>query len=95
MTHNKELVLKNIPKTASGLRDALFDEINALRRGEDTLRRAKTIAQLAHRIIEAARISLEVSVNAGARIELATIDKNEVLRGMLEKGNRKANQKAP
>lgn len=56
-----KIKLPEIPKTAEGLRDALFDEINALRRNKGNVQRAKVIAQLAHRIIEAARLSIQVN----------------------------------
>ena len=79
--------LPNIESTAAGLRDALFDEINALRRGEDTLRRAKAIAQLAHRIIEAARIALEVNSGLSKELYLGTTAIGE-LRTMLKKSDR-------
>ena len=56
----KEKPLPPITMSAEGLRDALFDEINSLRSGKGNIQRAKVIAQLAHRIIEAARLSLQV-----------------------------------
>lgn len=55
--------LCEIPKSAEGLRDALFDEINALRTGKGDVQRARVISQLAHRIIEAARLSIQVNGN--------------------------------
>lgn len=56
-----ELILDKIPSTAEGLRDALFDEINYLRKGGKNINRSRVIAQLAHRIIEAARLSIHVN----------------------------------
>lgn len=56
----KEKNLPEIPKTAEGLRDALFDEINQLRMGKGNVARARVVAQLAHRIIEAARLSIQL-----------------------------------
>lgn len=50
-----------VPKTAIGLRDAMFDEINALRAGSTNLNKAKLISQLAARIIEATRLEVTVS----------------------------------
>lgn len=58
---SKSCNLPEIPKTAEGLRDALFDEINQIRKGKGNIPRAKVIAQLAHRIIEAARLSIQVN----------------------------------
>lgn len=57
----EDIELPPIATTAEGLRDALFDEINQLRSGKGNIQRAKVIAQLAHRIIEAARLSLQVN----------------------------------
>ena len=56
----KKYTLQEIPKTAEGLRDCLFDEINGLRTGKGSVQQAKVIAQLAHRIIEAARLSIQI-----------------------------------
>lgn len=50
-----------VPKSAEGLRDALFDEINSMRSSKGNIGKARVIAQLAHRIIEAARLSLQIS----------------------------------
>lgn len=57
----KSLKLPPVSRTAAGLRDALFDEINGLRSGQRDAQHAKVVAQLAHRIIEAARLQLQVS----------------------------------
>lgn len=54
--------LVEVPKTFEGLRDALFDEINQLRTGDGDIHRARAVAQLAHRIIEASRLAFHVSV---------------------------------
>lgn len=53
MAHKK---LKNIPHTADGLRTALFDELNGLRKGTTSLKRARTIAVLAHTILQTVMI---------------------------------------
>jgi hypothetical protein len=54
------IALGKVPATSEGLRDALFDEINALRAGTTTVQRAKTIAMLAARIIESVRAQVQV-----------------------------------
>lgn len=42
---------KPIKRTSAGLRDALFDEIDALRRGDGDSQRATAIARLASNVI--------------------------------------------
>lgn len=54
-----ERVLGEIPKTAEGLRDALFDEINALRNGTTSPQRARTISLLASHIIDSIRVQIQ------------------------------------
>ena len=69
--------LPEIPRTAEGLRDALFDEINGLRKGTTDVNRARVISQLAHRIIEAARLSIQVQgviKKEGLTLHLGSID---------------------
>lgn len=48
-----------VPKTAEGLRDALFDEINMLRRGKSTPQRARVMAQLASQVIDSLRVQIQ------------------------------------
>jgi len=52
--------LPPISHSGVGLRTALFDELNLIRQGQSSPMRAKVVAQLAHRIIEAARIELQI-----------------------------------
>lgn len=51
--------LKPIPKTAEGLRDALFEEINALRAGKSTPQKARVIANLAAQVIDSMRVQIQ------------------------------------
>lgn len=48
-----------VPKTVEGLRDALFDEINAIRRGDVNLQRSRAISQLASQAIDSIRVQIQ------------------------------------
>lgn len=48
--------LPPVPRTAEGLRDAIFDEIDNLRAGKVTVAHARAVSHLVQRIIEAARL---------------------------------------
>lgn len=50
--------LKQVPHTAEGLRDALFEELNELRAGTVTVGHARVVSQLARRIIEISLLEL-------------------------------------
>lgn len=47
-----------IVRTTAGLRDALFDELEALRRGESTPQRAKAICNTAQQILKSAEVEM-------------------------------------
>lgn len=49
-----------IARTNAGLRDALFDEIDAIRAGTSNPTRANAVAKTAATIIDSARLDLEV-----------------------------------
>lgn len=51
--------LKNVKRTSQGLRDALFDELDALRNGESTPQRAAATSKLAVQIINSANMEIE------------------------------------
>lgn len=51
--------LQAVPKTAEGLRDALFDEINALRANKTTAVRARAISTLAAQVIDSLRVQIQ------------------------------------
>lgn len=53
----KELIA--IPKTIEGLRDALFDEINAIREGKSNPQKARSIALLANKVIDSLRVQIQ------------------------------------
>ncbi len=52
-------VLPPVERSAEGLRDALFDELNLLRTGEATTAHARALANVARLIIETARLELQ------------------------------------
>lgn len=49
-----------VPRTSAGLRDALFDEIDAIRNGTGNPTRANAVAKLANGVVETVRMELEV-----------------------------------
>ncbi len=66
-----------VPKTAEGLRDALFDELNLLRRGGTTPQKARVTAQLAAQIIDSIRVQIQhqrllVQMKDGKPVELGS-----------------------
>lgn len=51
--------LPSVERTAEGLRDALFDELNLLRSGEATTAHARALANVARLVLESARLELQ------------------------------------
>lgn len=51
---------KPVSRTSAGLRDAIFDEIDAVRNGTSNPTRANAIAKLATGIVETVRMEIEV-----------------------------------
>lgn len=49
-----------IARTSAGLRDAIFDEIDAVRSGTSNPTRANAVAKLATGIVETVRMEIEV-----------------------------------
>lgn len=49
-----------IVRTSAGLRDAIFDEIDAIRTGASNPTRANAVAKLATGVVETVRMELEV-----------------------------------
>lgn len=52
-------ILPAVERSADGLRDALFDELNLLRAGEATTSHARAICNVARLIIESARLEVQ------------------------------------
>lgn len=69
-----------IQRTSAGLRDAIFDEIDAIRCGASNPTRANAIAKLATGIVETVRMEIEVqrhtrSLSGAHPVELPTLGK--------------------
>ena len=60
MTKTPETTATPIVRTSAGLRDAIFDEIDAIRGGTSNPTRANAVAKLATGIVETVRMELEV-----------------------------------
>lgn len=60
----KKTEIENTPapvtRTSAGLRDAIFDEIDAIRNGTSNPTRANAVAKLATGVVETVRMELEV-----------------------------------
>ncbi|HSR77593.1 MAG TPA: hypothetical protein VLN57_13490 [Xanthobacteraceae bacterium] len=50
-----------VARTSLGLRNALFDEIDSLRRGETEAKRAHAVARIATEIINTVKMEMEVA----------------------------------
>lgn len=55
-----------ITRSSAGLRDAIFDEIDAIRNGTGNPTRANAVAKLASTVVETVRMELEVQRFANA-----------------------------
>lgn len=71
MTKTKE-GLENVSRTSAGLRDALFDEIDALRSGSSNPTRANAVAKLASGVVDTVRMELDVQKHLERRAKNAT-----------------------
>ncbi len=61
MTKQKvEPQLEPVARTSAGLREAIFDEIDAIRNGTGNPTRANAVAKLATGIVETIRMEIEV-----------------------------------
>lgn len=58
-----------ITRSTSGLRTALFEEMEALRRGDSNAQRARSVAMMANSILQSVQVEIEyhkyVSANRG------------------------------
>lgn len=62
--------LSSVARSSAGLREALFDEIDALRNGTGNPTRANAVAKLSGTIVETVRIELEVERYAASQANL-------------------------
>lgn len=53
--------VQSVSRTSAGLRDALFDEIDAIRNGSSNPTRANAVAKLATGIADTVRMEIEVA----------------------------------
>jgi len=69
-------------RTAKGLRDALFDEMDALRRGESNPARARSVAMLANSVADSVMTEIEfhkyvssvVSTGGGDLVQIGNME---------------------
>lgn len=69
MAKNKQLPVTSISRSTVGLREALFDEMDALRNGTSNAQRARSMAMMANSILQSVQVEIEyhkyVNANAG------------------------------
>jgi hypothetical protein len=62
-----------VVRSSAGLRDAIFDEIDALRSGTSNATRANAVAKLAATVVETVRMEIDVqkyAAQASAQVEV-------------------------
>lgn len=69
MPKSKKVALAPINRSTSGLRSALFEEMEALRSGDSNAQRARSVAMMANSILQSVQVEIEyhkyVSANKG------------------------------
>ncbi len=84
MTKDKQEI-DHINRTSAGLRDALFDEMDALRNGTSNPTRANAVSKLASGVVETVRMEMDVQKHAASMAKKATtIDEAGVLSDPLK-----------
>jgi len=78
MTKAKDEIpaMEPITRTSTGLRDAIFDEIDAIRNGASNPTRANAIAKLSSGVLETVRIEMEVEKHLRASGERTNLVKD-------------------
>lgn len=68
----------SVVRTSSGLRDAIFDELDAIRSGESNPTRANAVAKLAAGIVDTVRMDVEVQkhIRQNAAKPVADLEQN-------------------
>lgn len=65
----KQAPVVNVTRSTSGLREALFEEMDALRNGNSSAQRARSVAMMANSILQSVQVEIEyhkyVSQNKG------------------------------
>ena len=62
-----------VTRSSAGLRDAIFDEIDAIRNGSGNPTRANAVAKLAATVVETVRMELEVQRFAASALGKAKV----------------------
>lgn len=71
--------LKHVDRSSGGLRAALFDEIDALRRGESNAARARSVAMLANSVLQSVSAEIEYHKYVSDATKMSTAAKLGVL----------------
>lgn len=71
--------MKSIDRTSFGLRDALFDEWDALRRGESTPQKASAISRLAMAAVNSVKIEIEYQKHVQTTLKNTEIVSNSAI----------------
>lgn len=84
----------NVLRTSGGLRDALFDEIDALRSGESNAARARSVAMMANSILQSVNAEIEYhryvadATKAGTTAGLGSLDLSRPNIALTHKGKK-------
>lgn len=71
--------IKQVERSSGGLRAALFDEIDALRRGESNAARARSVAMLANSVLQSVSAEIEYHKYVSDATKMTTATKLGVL----------------
>ncbi len=66
MAKTDKAAMPPVSRTSAGLRDAIFDELDALRNGDSNPTRANAVAKLSSSVVDTIRMELEVQRHARA-----------------------------
>jgi hypothetical protein len=81
MTTTKDTTSAPVNRTSAGLRDAIFDEIDAIRNGTSNPTRANAVAKLATGIVETVRMELEVQRHLRQSVGAKVVERTESVLG--------------
>lgn len=79
MSTNESSATKAVERSSGGLRAALFDEIDALRRGESNAARARSVAMLANSVLQSVTAEIEYHKYVSDATRASTAQKLGVL----------------
>lgn len=72
MAKTETAIVKDAERTSAGLRAALFDELDGLRKGTSNATKANAIAKLCSTIVETVRVEIDVAKFADKHKRLPT-----------------------